>query len=62
MSRTAATAYNDHAAAAVALAEKILATLKAEQSATTAPNWGHVGSMEKTRDDLANLAEWLNIK
>jgi hypothetical protein len=61
MSRTAATAYNEHAAAAIELAEAILAKLKAEQAATTTPDWGHVGSMAKTREDLANLAEWFRV-
>lgn len=61
MSRTAATAYNEHAAAAVELAEKILAKIQAEAAMTGHKNWGHAGSMEKTKHDLENLAEWLGV-
>lgn len=48
----AAARYQANADEAIALAEKILGLLKAEQQNNTEPHWGHVGSMAAVKEHL----------
>jgi hypothetical protein len=54
-------AYMEHHAAAVALLERIQVAVSNHDLAPDpeAINWGTVGSMEKTRQDLQALSDWL---
>ena len=54
--------YQANADEAIALAEKILGLLKAEKENMTAPHWGHVGSMAAAKEQLQDVAQFLNIK
>ncbi len=54
-------AYMEHHAAAMALIERIQTAVANHDLAPDpeAINWGTVGSMEKTRQDLQALSDWL---
>jgi len=54
-------AYMEHHAAAAALLERITEAVANHDLAPDpeAINWGTVGSMEKTRQDLQALSDWL---
>jgi hypothetical protein len=54
-------AYMEHHAAAVALISRIQVAVANHDLAPDAEaiNWGTVGSMEKTRQDLQALSDWL---